>query len=118
MLFIGIPADKVGADAGEMLLNQLCHGGCVDDFLQDQVVGRESDTIIFLRFRTNAPKQTVQTQIRPHVLKAFCYCRPIWSNFRIVTAICLVCKNLGLSFAVSLKIWDTPIVVEIFLKFE
>lgn len=36
---LGVPADKVGAEAGEMLLNQLCHGGCVDDFLQDQVVG-------------------------------------------------------------------------------
>lgn len=34
---VGIPADKVGVEAGEMLLNQLCHGGCVDDFLQDQV---------------------------------------------------------------------------------
>ena len=34
----GVPADKVGQEAGEMLLNQLYHGGCVDDFLQDQVV--------------------------------------------------------------------------------
>ena len=33
----GVPADKVGQEAGEMLLNQLFHGGCVDDFLQDQV---------------------------------------------------------------------------------
>ena len=36
-LFSGVPADKVGLEAGEMLLNQLFHGGCVDDFLQDQV---------------------------------------------------------------------------------
>ncbi|KAL3869113.1 hypothetical protein ACJMK2_041838 [Sinanodonta woodiana] len=34
----GIPAEKVGREAGEMLLNQLCHGGCIDDFIQDQVI--------------------------------------------------------------------------------
>lgn len=34
----GIPSHKVGREAGEMLLNQLYHGGCVDDFLQDQLI--------------------------------------------------------------------------------
>ncbi|KAK3089015.1 hypothetical protein FSP39_000164 [Pinctada imbricata] len=34
----GVPAEKVGEDAGEMLLNSLDHGGCVDDFLQDQII--------------------------------------------------------------------------------
>ncbi|KAL5021641.1 hypothetical protein ScPMuIL_000796 [Solemya velum] len=34
----GVPAEKVGEQAGEMLLNNLFNAGCVDDFLQDQVV--------------------------------------------------------------------------------
>jgi RNA 3'-terminal phosphate cyclase len=33
-----VPAHAVGKEVGEMLLNQLYHGGCVDDFLQDQVI--------------------------------------------------------------------------------
>jgi len=33
----GVPAHAVGKEVAESLLNQLCHGGCVDDFLQDQV---------------------------------------------------------------------------------
>lgn len=35
--FVGVPAHAVGKEVAETLLNQLCHGGCVDDFLQDQV---------------------------------------------------------------------------------
>lgn len=34
----GTPAHAVGREVGEMLLNQLYHGGCVDDFLQDQLI--------------------------------------------------------------------------------
>ncbi|KAL4235925.1 hypothetical protein ACF0H5_004315 [Mactra antiquata] len=34
----GVPAHVVGKETGESLLNQLCHGGCVDDFLQDQLI--------------------------------------------------------------------------------
>ncbi|XP_069125935.1 RNA 3'-terminal phosphate cyclase-like isoform X1 [Argopecten irradians] len=34
----GVPAEKVGENAGEALLNNLCHGGCVDEFLQDQLI--------------------------------------------------------------------------------
>ncbi|XP_052776734.1 RNA 3'-terminal phosphate cyclase-like [Mya arenaria] len=34
----GKPAHAVGKEAGEGLLNQLCHGGCVDDFVQDQII--------------------------------------------------------------------------------
>ncbi|XP_052257906.1 RNA 3'-terminal phosphate cyclase-like [Dreissena polymorpha] len=34
----GVPAHVVGKEVGEMLLNQLCHGGCVDDYLQDQLI--------------------------------------------------------------------------------
>ncbi|XP_033737570.1 RNA 3'-terminal phosphate cyclase-like [Pecten maximus] len=34
----GVPAEQVGKTAGEALLNNLCHGGCVDEFLQDQLI--------------------------------------------------------------------------------
>lgn len=34
----GVYADKVGIEAAEMLLRNLRHNGCVDEFLQDQVV--------------------------------------------------------------------------------
>lgn len=33
----GVYADKVGIEAAEMLLRNLRHNGCVDEFLQDQV---------------------------------------------------------------------------------
>ena len=56
MCLVGVPADKVGADAGEMLLNQLCHGGCVDDFLQDQVDGKTTNCS---HFWTDMPEETI-----------------------------------------------------------
>lgn len=34
----GVPAEKVGADAAQMLLGNIKHGGCVDEYLQDQLV--------------------------------------------------------------------------------
>uniref|UniRef100_A0A8C4QCW3 RNA 3'-terminal phosphate cyclase n=1 Tax=Eptatretus burgeri TaxID=7764 RepID=A0A8C4QCW3_EPTBU len=34
----GVPADKVGVQASEMLIHNLHHGGCVDDYLQDQLI--------------------------------------------------------------------------------
>ncbi|XP_067678311.1 RNA 3'-terminal phosphate cyclase-like [Haliotis asinina] len=34
----GVPAEKVGIDAAQMLLDNLAHGGCVDDYLQDQLI--------------------------------------------------------------------------------
>ncbi|MEQ2212749.1 hypothetical protein XENOCAPTIV_004486, partial [Xenoophorus captivus] len=33
----GVYADKVGIEAAEMLLRNIRHNGCVDEFLQDQV---------------------------------------------------------------------------------
>lgn len=33
----GVYADKVGFEAAEMLLRNIRHNGCVDEFLQDQV---------------------------------------------------------------------------------
>ena len=33
----GVPAEKVGESAAQMLLTNLRHGGCVDEYLQDQV---------------------------------------------------------------------------------
>ncbi len=33
----GVAAEHVGREAAQMLLNNLDHGGCVDEYLQDQV---------------------------------------------------------------------------------
>lgn len=33
----GVYADKIGIEAAEMLLRNIRHNGCVDEFLQDQV---------------------------------------------------------------------------------
>lgn len=33
----GVYADKTGIEAAEMLLRNIRHNGCVDEFLQDQV---------------------------------------------------------------------------------
>ena len=35
---LGVPAEEVGRDAAGMLVDNLSHGGCVDEFLQDQVI--------------------------------------------------------------------------------
>lgn len=37
MVCSGVYADKVGIEAAEMLLRNIRHNGCVDEFLQDQV---------------------------------------------------------------------------------
>ncbi|XP_030062362.1 RNA 3'-terminal phosphate cyclase [Microcaecilia unicolor] len=34
----GVSSDKVGIEAAEMLLRNLRHGGCVDEYLQDQLI--------------------------------------------------------------------------------
>ncbi|XP_051930346.1 RNA 3'-terminal phosphate cyclase isoform X1 [Hippocampus zosterae] len=59
----GVRADTTGAEAAEMLLRNLRHGGCVDEFLQDQL-------IIFMalakgtsRIRTGAVTRHTQTAI-------------------------------------------------------
>ena len=44
---LGVPAHAVGREAGEELLNQLSHGGCVDDYLQDQVQYHQHLTLQF-----------------------------------------------------------------------
>lgn len=36
-IYSGVPAERVGEEAGKMLLDNLKHGGCVDEHLQDQV---------------------------------------------------------------------------------
>ncbi|XP_032426939.1 RNA 3'-terminal phosphate cyclase-like [Xiphophorus hellerii] len=61
----GVYADKVGIEAAEMLLRNLRHNGCVDEFLQDQL-------IIFMalakgtsRIRTGAV--TLHTQTAIHI---------------------------------------------------
>ncbi|EFA81510.1 RNA 3'-terminal phosphate cyclase [Heterostelium album PN500] len=35
---IGVPAEKVGEDAATSILNDLLHGGCMDEYLQDQLI--------------------------------------------------------------------------------
>ncbi|XP_071755621.1 RNA 3'-terminal phosphate cyclase [Centroberyx gerrardi] len=61
----GVYADKVGIEAAEMLLRNIRHNGCVDEFLQDQL-------IIFMalakgtsRIRTGAV--TLHTQTAIHI---------------------------------------------------
>ena len=34
---LGVYADEIGFEAAEMLLRNIRHNGCVDEFLQDQV---------------------------------------------------------------------------------
>ena len=36
-MFPGIPAEQVATTAANTLLNNLEHGGCVDEYMQDQV---------------------------------------------------------------------------------
>lgn len=46
-LFVsGVYADKIGIEAAEMLLRNIRHNGCVDEFLQDQV--RETTRTLYL----------------------------------------------------------------------
>ena len=44
----GVSAEQVGRQAAEMLVNNLYHGGCVDDFLQDQVSHAHSFVVSLL----------------------------------------------------------------------
>jgi len=37
VLVPGVYVDKIGIEAAEMLLRNIRHNGCVDEFLQDQV---------------------------------------------------------------------------------
>lgn len=39
----GVYADKIGIEAAEMLLRNIRHNGCVDEFLQDQVRDTPAD---------------------------------------------------------------------------
>lgn len=61
----GVYADKVGIEAAEMLLRNLRHNGCVDEFLQDQL-------IIFMALangtsRIRAGAVTLHTQTAIHI---------------------------------------------------
>lgn len=61
----GVPADKVGNEAAEMLLRNIRHDGCVDEFLQDQL-------IIFMALAKGTSKirtgpVTLHTQTAIHV---------------------------------------------------
>ncbi|KAK7126749.1 hypothetical protein R3I94_018061 [Phoxinus phoxinus] len=61
----GVYADKVGIEAAEMLLRNLRHNGCVDEFLQDQL-------IIFMALANGTSRMrtgpvTLHTQTAIHV---------------------------------------------------
>ncbi len=42
----GVYADKIGIEAAEMLLRNIRHNGCVDEFLQDQVRHTPADLTV------------------------------------------------------------------------
>ncbi|XP_033636521.1 RNA 3'-terminal phosphate cyclase-like [Asterias rubens] len=63
----GVPAENVGKEAAQMLLNNLEHGGCVDEYLQDQL-------IIFMALaegtsRVLAGPLTLHTKTAIHIAK-------------------------------------------------
>lgn len=115
--FSGVYADKVGIEAAEMLLKNIRHNGCVDEFLQDQVSVRESDThtrthsatllwpysdsplqlIIFMalakgtsRIRTGAV--TLHTQTAIHIAEQLTQVRNSYSTR--LTQWCLFCSRV------------------------
>ncbi|XP_049587125.1 RNA 3'-terminal phosphate cyclase isoform X2 [Syngnathus scovelli] len=59
----GVPADKIGIEAGEMLLRNICHNGCVDEFLQDQLIVFMALAKGTSRIRTGAISLHTQTAI-------------------------------------------------------
>ena len=54
----GVYADKIGVEAAEMLLRNIRHNGCVDEFLQDQVRHRPADITGLLLRHQNGNKTT------------------------------------------------------------
>lgn len=120
--FSGVYADKVGIEAAEMLLKNIRHNGCVDEFLQDQVSVRESDTrthsatllwpysdsplqlIIFMalakgtsRIRTGAV--TLHTQTAIHIAEQLTQVRNSYSTR--LTQWCLFCSRHSFSFNIA-----------------
>ncbi|AWP10422.1 putative RNA 3'-terminal phosphate cyclase [Scophthalmus maximus] len=61
----GVYADKVGIEAAEMLLRNIRHNGCVDEFLQDQLIIFMAAAKGTSRIRTGAV--TLHTQTAIHV---------------------------------------------------
>uniref|UniRef100_A0A671NV95 RNA 3'-terminal phosphate cyclase n=1 Tax=Sinocyclocheilus anshuiensis TaxID=1608454 RepID=A0A671NV95_9TELE len=61
----GVYADKVGIEAAEMLLRNIRHNGCVDDFLQDQLIIFMALANGISRMRTGPV--TLHTQTAIHV---------------------------------------------------
>ncbi|TNN36615.1 RNA 3'-terminal phosphate cyclase [Liparis tanakae] len=84
----GVYVDKIGIEAAEMLLRNIRHNGCVDEFLQDQL-------IIFMalakgtsRIRTGAV--TLHTQTAIHIAEQLTrgslalQCEDRWSGLDLV----------------------------------
>ncbi|XP_061680104.1 RNA 3'-terminal phosphate cyclase isoform X2 [Syngnathoides biaculeatus] len=61
----GVYADKIGTEAAEMLLRNIRHNGCVDEFLQDQLIVFMALAKGTSRIRTGAV--TLHTQTAVHV---------------------------------------------------
>ncbi|XP_068599805.1 RNA 3'-terminal phosphate cyclase [Brachionichthys hirsutus] len=61
----GVHADKIGTEAAEMLLRNIRHNGCVDEFLQDQLIVFMAMAKGRSRIRTGAV--TLHTQTAIHV---------------------------------------------------
>ncbi|XP_061634155.1 RNA 3'-terminal phosphate cyclase isoform X1 [Phyllopteryx taeniolatus] len=61
----GVYADKIGIEAAEMLLRNIRHNGCVDEFLQDQLIVFMALAKGTSRIRTGAV--TLHTQTAIHV---------------------------------------------------
>uniref|UniRef100_A0A665U4Y9 RNA 3'-terminal phosphate cyclase n=1 Tax=Echeneis naucrates TaxID=173247 RepID=A0A665U4Y9_ECHNA len=61
----GVYADKVGIEAAEMLLRNIRHNGCVDEFLQDQLIIFMALAKGISRIRTGAV--TLHTQTAIHI---------------------------------------------------
>ena len=47
-VFLGKQAEQVGSEAGEELVNNLFHGGCVDDYIQDQVSSKTEGVVMVM----------------------------------------------------------------------
>ncbi|XP_053549709.1 RNA 3'-terminal phosphate cyclase [Bombina bombina] len=65
----GVPADKVGAEAADILLRNLRHGGCVDEYLQDQLIIFMALADGISRIRTGP--LTLHTQTAIHFAQQF-----------------------------------------------
>lgn len=63
MCVSGVYADKIGIEAAEMLLRNIRHNGCVDEFLQDQVRHTPADISGFLMLRYSLDSEEIKRRL-------------------------------------------------------